>query len=136
MTILTTTKDEYRVVRIHIIGGPGSGKTTLARNLSSRLHIPHYDLDKINWEHENALAIAEGPAWVTEGIYLIFTEPMLYHADQIVFLEVSWPIAAWRIIYRHVSNSLHGTNAYPGINGIKLLFLLLKGARRYYLNLD
>jgi len=116
-----------------ISGELGSGKTTLAQSLSSRLHIPHYNLDRVNWEQENALAIAEGPAWVTEGIYLIFTEPMLYHADYIIFLEISWPVAVWRIIYRHISNSLRGTNSYPGI---RLLFLLLKGSLRYYLNLD
>jgi adenylate kinase family enzyme len=36
--------------RIHIIGGPGSGKTTLARQLSTRLHILCYELDTIGWE--------------------------------------------------------------------------------------
>ncbi len=124
------------MVKIHIIGGPGSGKTTLAEDISSRLHIPHYDLDKVNWEQETPSAIAERPAWVTEGIYLIFTEPMLYHADCIVLLEVSWPVAAWRMLRRHILNSLRGTQAYPGLNGVKLLFKLLKDTRRYILNLD
>jgi adenylate kinase family enzyme len=59
------------MARIHILGGPGSGKTTLAQGLSSRLHIPHYDLDKLYWQIENAMATAEQPAWITEGIYLI-----------------------------------------------------------------
>src|SRR5712692_7749208 len=75
------------MAKIHIVGGPGSGKTTLAQDLSSRFHVPHYDLDKVNWEKENVIAIAEQPAWVTEGIYLIWTEPMLYHADCIVLLR-------------------------------------------------
>jgi hypothetical protein len=61
---------------------------------------------------------------------------MLYHADCIVLLEVSWPVAAWRMIRRHILNSLRGTNRYPGINGIKALLKLLKYARRYILNLD
>ncbi|BCL78280.1 hypothetical protein ccbrp13_07450 [Ktedonobacteria bacterium brp13] len=122
------------MVKVHILGAPGSGKTTLAQDLSSQLHIPHYDLDKVNWEQENAIALASQPAWIAEGIYLI--EPMLYHADYIVWLEVSWPVAAWRMIRRHILNSLHGTNPYPGINGVKALFNLLKYARRYILNLD
>lgn len=122
------------MVKIHILGGPGSGKTTLAQALSSRFHIPHYDLDRVNLEPKRAVALAEQPAWVTEGIYLIITEPMLYHADYIVLLTTSWPIAAERIIRRHILNSLRGTQLYPGINGIKLLFKLLKDTRRYYLN--
>jgi len=124
------------VVKLHILGAPGSGKTTLAQDVSSRFHIPHYDLDKVNWEQESALAIAEQFRWITEGIYLIWTEPMLYHADYIVLLEVSWPKAAWRMVHRHILNSLHGTNPYPGIQGVKALFKLVKDTRRYILNLD
>jgi adenylate kinase family enzyme len=134
---MSSNREQEQVTfKIHILGGPGSGKTTLARSLSSRLHIPHYDLDKINLARESAITIAEQPGWVAEGIYLISTEPMLYHADCIVLLTPSWPLAAWRIIYRHISNSLHRRQPYPGLNGVKLLFKLLKYARCYYLNQD
>jgi shikimate kinase len=33
--------------KIHIIGSVGSGKTTLARTLSSHLNIPFYELDNV-----------------------------------------------------------------------------------------
>jgi adenylate kinase family enzyme len=127
------------MAKIHILGGSGSGKTTLARQLSSLLHVPHYDLDAIGLEkglvtEEDAFAIAAQPGWVSEGVYLIFTEPLLYAADAIVLLEIAWPVAVWRIIRRHITRSLHGTNPYPGLNGIKLLFQLLKYPRRYALN--
>jgi len=122
------------VVKIHIIGAPGSGKTTLAQRISSRFHVPHYDLDKVNFKQENEVTIAEQPAWVTEGIYLIFTEAMLYHADYIVMLTAPWPVLAQRMIRRHVLNSLRGTQAYPGLNGIKALIKLMKDTRRYSLN--
>lgn len=129
-------------LKIHILGGPGSGKTTLGRELASRLHIPHHDLDMIGRRHgermaayiDEAIAIAEQPGWVTEGIYLIWTEPLLYRADYIVFLAVSWPVAAWRIVLRHITRSLHGTNPYPGVNGVKLLFKLLRFTRHYYVD--
>lgn len=125
-------------MRIHIIGASGSGKTTLGYELASRLHIHHYELDRAEEIQTDAdlLTLAEQPDWITEGIYLIWTEPLLYHADCIVLLEVSWPVAAWRILRRHIWNSLRGQQRYPGINGMKSLVKLLKDNRRYILNLD
>jgi adenylate kinase family enzyme len=127
------------MAKIHILGGSGSGKTTLAQYLSSLLHVPHYDLDKIGLENgrvteDDAFAIAGQPGWITEGCYLIWTDPLLYQADSIVLLEVSWPVAAWRILRRHITKSLHGTNPYPGVNGVKLLFKLVKDTRKHSLN--
>jgi adenylate kinase family enzyme len=127
------------MAKIHILGGSGSGKTTLARDLSSLLHLPHYDLDEIGLKNglvteDDAFAIAGQPGWISEGCYLIWTEPLLSQADCIVLLEVSWPVAAWRIIRRHITRSLHGTNPYRGVHGVKLLFKLVKDTRRTALN--
>jgi adenylate kinase family enzyme len=33
--------------RVHIVGGPGSGKTTLARRLGDVLDVQAYDLDAV-----------------------------------------------------------------------------------------
>src|SRR5258708_2097700 len=116
----------------------GSGKATLAAALSSRFHVPHYELDQLGRKNgmrsaayvEDALALVKQPGWVTEGIDLIWIDPLLHQADYIVLLEVSWPVAAWRILRRHISKSLAGTNPYP----TKLLFPFLKDTRRYSLN--
>jgi adenylate kinase family enzyme len=35
--------------RIHIIGSVGSGKTTLAKELSLILNVPFYELDNVVW---------------------------------------------------------------------------------------
>ena len=126
-------------MKIYILGASGSGKTTLAEHISARFRVPHDELDQIGWKNgkvteDDAFAIAEQAEWVADGFYLIWTEPLLYHADYIVLLEVSWSVAAWRMIRRHITKSLHGTNPYPGFNGIKLLFKLLKDNRKHYLN--
>lgn len=125
-------------MKIHILGGPGSGKTTLAECIAARFNIPHHDLDHLYWDQnrggasyiEAAFALAEQPAWITENIGLIWIDPLLYHADHIVLLEVSWQVAAWRIIRRHIIKSLRGINPYP----TRLLIPFLKDTRRYYLS--
>ena len=40
-------------MKIHIIGGPGSGKTYLAEKLSKELGIQHYDLDELQWDNKS-----------------------------------------------------------------------------------
>ncbi len=123
-------------MQVHILGGPGSGKTTLAQTISSRFKIPHYDLDTVSGKYgdlmepyiREAIALAQRPAWVTEGIYLHWIDPLLYQADAIVLLEISWPVAAWRIIRRHIIKSLLRTNPYP----TKLMYGFLRFTHSYY----
>ena len=40
-------------MKIHIIGCSGSGKTYLARALSKKYNISHYDLDDIQWDNNS-----------------------------------------------------------------------------------
>jgi len=127
------------MVKVHILGGSGSGKSTLAREIALRRHVPHYDLDQLGRKYgpqprpyiEETMAVAQQPGWVTEGIYLLFVDFLLEHADYIVLLDIAWPTAARRILQRHIINSFRGKNEYPGL---KPLFNLLRYARAYYLN--
>lgn len=113
--------------RIHIIGGAGSGKTTLARRLAELIDAPAYDLDAIGYEKgagaarplelrlKDVQAIVEQPAWITEGIFLWRTDPLFQAADQIVWLDLPWPVAVWRIVLRHLKLSWAGSNPHSGL---------------------
>jgi predicted kinase len=100
--------------RIHIIGGPGSGKTTLAGALGAALDLPVIHLDdvarvgggtgRIRTPAERdplVAAILAGDAWIAEGVHLGWTEPLLASAELIIWLEAATgSVAAGRIAER------------------------------------
>jgi adenylate kinase family enzyme len=127
--------------RIHIIGGAGSGKTTLARSLAAYRSVPIYDLDQVAYEDgagakrslsarlADVRRIAASPDWVTEGIFLWWTDELLRAADVVVWLDLPWHIGARRVVIRHLRASLAGTNRH---RGIRRLLRFLRATRRYY----
>jgi hypothetical protein len=127
--------------RIYVIGGPGSGKTTLARRLAAQGSLALYELDAIGYDGgagpkrplSSKLAevsrIAAQPAWIAEGVFLWWTDELLQRADVIVWLDFPWRLAAWRIVLRHVRASLGGTNPH---RGLRRLVAFLRSARCYY----
>jgi hypothetical protein len=128
--------------RIHITGGPGSGKTTLARQVAARLQAPWYELDQVGYEGgagrerpmEVRLAdvrqIANQSAWVTEGIFLVWTDELFKAADRVVWLDLPWRLVGWRILMRHVMAELRGNNRHSG--WLKL-YRFLQWSRLYYM---
>lgn len=85
--------------RILILGNSGSGKTTMARALSTEHGLPHLDLDAIAWAapgQRRALAesvaalgrfMEEHPAWVIEGSYATLVGAALPHCTELRFLN-------------------------------------------------
>jgi adenylate kinase family enzyme len=143
--------DQTRVCRIHVIGGAGSGKTTLARTLGARLDLPVYHLDEIYLEHgsqaESLLdllfadirRIAAQSAWITEGIYLWWTDELLRTADAIIWLDIPWRHAAWRLIVRYVWMGLKTPSSQSALHKLRKLIdylcnEILWSERKYYLD--
>jgi len=105
-------------MRIHVIGIPSAGKTTLGRNLSRLLDVPHHDLDPLafvdaRWTLRDAPErdamlerILEEPDFVTEGGFLGWTEPLFAAADQIVWLDPPLRVLVWRHVRRHYRRPL------------------------------
>jgi adenylate kinase family enzyme len=115
------------VRRVHITGGQGSGKTTLARRIGACLGVPVHDLDLVGWDAQTGAErpldvrlaevhqLAAQPGWVTEGTMLGWADPLFRAADLIVWLDVPWRVAVWRMVQRHVRASLAGNNRHPGV---------------------
>ena len=115
--------------RIHIVGGPGSGKTSLATQLAARTGLPVHHLDDVarvgggdgplrSEEERNLLveAILGQDGWITEGVHLLWTEPFLERADVIVWLDyISWSRATGRIVRRFFSGALREMRSRRGI---------------------
>lgn len=108
-------------MKIHIIGCSGTGKTYLAKKLSKKYNIPHYDLDNIYWdnssekygikmevEKRNKLLqnILEKDAWIIEGIYYKWLEQSFKDADIIYILDLPKYIYKFRIIKRFIKRKL------------------------------
>ncbi|WP_251562736.1 hypothetical protein [Paenibacillus pasadenensis] len=112
----TILKEEVLTIRIHIIGGSGSGKSYVASLLSGKLGIPHYDLDDIFWHNQSNEYGVKAPeeerdrqlkeiigfdSWIVEGVYRSWVEPSFAAADKIVVLMTTLPVQEERIWRRY-----------------------------------
>ncbi len=108
-------------MRIHIIGCSGSGKTYLAKRLSEKYSIPHFDLDNIQWDNttdgygvkmpidkRNALLvdILQNESWIIEGVYYAWVLDCFRDADIIYLLDTPKYIYTLRIIRRFIRRKL------------------------------
>lgn len=107
--------------RILVLGGPASGKTTLARTLAAERGLPLVSLDSLFWhdsaetydirrdpaERDRMLAEAVAQeAWVMEGVYWKWTGPVFERAEQVVFVDAPLWLRHWRLAKRHVKRRL------------------------------
>ncbi len=131
-------------MKIHIIGGPGSGKTYLAEKLSGELGIRHYDLDELQWDNksdsygakrnpdERDMLLADvlnKDDWIVEGVYYAWCQKCFADADKIYVLSVPRYKYRYRIIRRFVRRKLGLEQGKK--ETLKSLSRLLKWADKY-----
>ncbi|MBE6738915.1 MAG: DNA topology modulation protein FlaR [Ruminococcaceae bacterium] len=108
-------------MKIHIIGCSGSGKTYLAKALSEKYNITHFDLDDIQWDNtadgygvkmpiekrtELLNKILENDSWIIEGVYYAWVGDCFRDADKIYVLDISKRVYTYRIIKRAIKRKL------------------------------
>lgn len=113
--------------RIVVVGSTGSGKTTLARRIAEIIGAKHIELDALY--HERGwvpadpevfrsrvhTAIADEPRWVTDGGYLSFVRDITWvTADEILWLDLPFPITFWRMLRRTFRRRLRNEELWNG----------------------
>jgi adenylate kinase family enzyme len=97
--------------RVLIMGCPGAGKSTLARQLGDRMGIPVIHLDKLYWQpgwvepgRDAWLAVVtgavQGESWIMDGHYGSTLDLRLGAADTVILLDFPRYICLWRVINR------------------------------------
>lgn len=100
--------------KIHIVGGPGSGKTFSSTKLQALTNLNAYDLDKVFWDqNENAYVrstekcrteklnqVLSQENWIVEGVYYKWLADSFRDADLIVILNPPVLLRQWRIFKR------------------------------------
>lgn len=101
--------------RVMIVGGAGSGKSTMARALGARTGLPVYHMDHIHWRpgwearprdarRAMALDVEARDAWIFEGGFSTTYVNRLSRADTVIWLDLPVALRLWRVTRRLVAH--------------------------------
>ncbi len=97
--------------RIHIIGTPGAGKTTLARRMAQQFELPFVELDALFWGahwmpaptevfRRRVMSSVRDASWVACGNHASARDLVWARADTVIWLDYSTALGASRLIGR------------------------------------
>ena len=99
--------------RIVVVGTTGAGKTTLARQLSARLRLPHVELDALFWGpkwtpiapetfRQRVTEALQSKRWVSDGNYSKARDIVWSQADTVIWLDYPLVLIFWRLLVRGI----------------------------------
>ena len=122
--MLTATSPlPYRPFRVLVAGTAGSGKTTLAGAIGTRLALPTVEIDALyhgpGWTtrpsfEADVRAFADTPAWVTEWQYRTVRDLLADRADLLVWLDLSRATVMRQVVARTLRRRLRRTRLWNG----------------------
>ena len=111
--------------RISVVGTTGSGKTTVAKDISNRLHLPYIELDSLYWDknwtgvsdqvlRERVEAAVAAERWVIDGNYSRIRHLVWARADTVVYLDYSFGRTFWQLLNRTIRRSVRKEELWHG----------------------
>ena len=102
--------------RILVIGSPGAGKSTLAKQLAEKTGLPLVHLDKLFWKpgwhqadremfNAQLLQQLQQPRWILDGNFNRTIPLRLQYCDTVIYLDFSRLTCLWGVICRVIRYS-------------------------------
>lgn len=111
--------------RVSLVGVPGSGKTTVGRQLAASLGVPFVELDAIfhqpGWGElprddfrQQVSEALTADRWVVDGNYSAVQDLVWQRADTVVWLDLPRPLVMRRIILRTIRRAVTREHLWNG----------------------
>lgn len=93
----------YLMNKVAVIGTSGSGKSTVARQIATKLDVPYFDLDKVILIYNSGrlekpateiyrdkveYIVRNNNSWVIEGVYPKVADIVWTKADKVIWLDL------------------------------------------------
>ena len=124
------------MVKIAVIGLPGSGKSTFASQLSQKLNIPVHHLDRHMFESDGRSkdriekrkieqTLVKKPSWIIDGCSISTLEARFASADRIIYFDFPRSLCIWRVFKRIFTwnEQLTNSGCLRGVNYSLLYYI-------------